>query len=182
MLCKAAAMGDLGSFRAIAALDDTVPPSKVKALGRKVSGFREEIWHRVVCTVAFETVFQKFQKTASLQATLLGTGDKLIAEATSHDSNWGIGIDVGDARVKVPSQWRGTNILGWALMECRIALREFEAQDSTNRVGGASSSWEPGLVGLCAASDAATPLCSSEGTSGRWRKRRQRREPDCEDL
>ena len=54
---------------------------------------------------------------------LLQTGDTLIAEATRDDRTWGIGIDVGDPLVQIPSRWYGANILGWALMEVRAALR-----------------------------------------------------------
>merc|ERR1711865_833165 len=62
-------------------------------------------------------------KAAAIRDVLLGTGNSLIAEATRSDRNWGIGIDVGDPRVQTPTKWQGDNILGWALMEARAALR-----------------------------------------------------------
>merc|ERR1712232_711425 len=40
------------------------------------------------------------------------------------DANWGIGIDMGDTRVNDPCQWRGANMLGWALMCARSNLAE----------------------------------------------------------
>merc|ERR1712070_1315811 len=88
-----------------------------------MGGFNDDLWHAVVCSVAFEVVFQKFSKTPTLQPLLLATGEKLMCEATSNDRNWGIGINRGDQRCQNPSQWRGANILGWALMEVRSALR-----------------------------------------------------------
>ena len=54
---------------------------------------------------------------------MLRTGERLLAEATANDAIWGIGLNVGDSRVQTPSRWPGTNILGWALMEARTALR-----------------------------------------------------------
>ena len=39
---------------------------------------------------------------------------------------WGIGIDAGEDDVQTPARWKGTNVLGWALMEARAALRECE--------------------------------------------------------
>ena len=58
-----------------------------------------------------------------MRSLLLSTGDKIIAEATVKDNIWGIGIDVGDPRVQDPKQWKGTNVLGFALMKAREQLR-----------------------------------------------------------
>merc|ERR1712181_50589 len=66
-------------------------------------------------------------KLDNCMAELLGTEDWVIAEATSNDRNWGIGLDRGDSRVRNPRQWQGTNMLGWALMEARKALLAPEA-------------------------------------------------------
>lgn len=120
MLCKAALMGDFHSYVAIR---EAPSPPDAKALGRNVKGFREDLWNAVVCSVAFEVVFQKFSKIQMLQPLLLATGEKVMCEATRNDRNWGIGIDRGDPRCQNPPEWRGTNILGWALMEVRSALR-----------------------------------------------------------
>eukprot|EP00931_Biecheleriopsis_adriatica_P050067 TRINITY_DN28981_c0_g2_i1.p1 TRINITY_DN28981_c0_g2~~TRINITY_DN28981_c0_g2_i1.p1 ORF type:complete len:485 (+),score=79.93 TRINITY_DN28981_c0_g2_i1:75-1529(+) len=120
MLCKAAAMGDRDSFEAMKV---SQTPAHVKSLGRSVKHFDDAVWNQIVCAVAFEVVYQKFSKTNGLAELLLGTGCQLIAEATRNDRNWGIGIDVGDPLVQQPSKWRGSNILGWALMEARAALR-----------------------------------------------------------
>merc|ERR1711879_146462 len=98
-------------------------PADTKKLGRGIKNFDETVWQRIVCSVAFEVVYQKFSKTHSLQPILLNTGDRVIAEATTRDKNWGIGIDVGDPRAQKPCEWNGTNILGWALMEARSALQ-----------------------------------------------------------
>lgn len=127
MLCKAALMGDRKSYDAIAALDRKSRPDQAKRMGRGVKGFNDSLWQEHVCLVAFEVVHQKFSQAKELQSVLLGTGDAVIAEATSNDANWGIGIDIGDKRVKCPAQWCGTNILGWALMESRKALMASEA-------------------------------------------------------
>jgi len=120
MLCKAAVMGDVAAYHQIVAAAD---PRKTKALGRSVRGWDEGLWNSVVCSVAFEVCYQKFSKTPSIQTVLLATGDRLIAEATVNDANWGIGINTGDPRVQTPAAWEGTNILGWALMEARAELR-----------------------------------------------------------
>eukprot|EP00930_Biecheleria_cincta_P064949 TRINITY_DN5064_c0_g1_i1.p1 TRINITY_DN5064_c0_g1~~TRINITY_DN5064_c0_g1_i1.p1 ORF type:complete len:504 (-),score=86.69 TRINITY_DN5064_c0_g1_i1:323-1774(-) len=132
MLCKAAAMGDRASYEE---LIHVKVPSTAKAIGRRVINFEQAVWGRIVCSVAFEVVHQKFSKTPALQPVLLQTGDKLIAEATRNDKNWGIGIDVGDWRVQSPSKWQGFNVLGWALMESRAILRAGTRSASTGAAG-----------------------------------------------
>eukprot|EP00927_Polykrikos_kofoidii_P073791 TRINITY_DN69816_c0_g1_i1.p1 TRINITY_DN69816_c0_g1~~TRINITY_DN69816_c0_g1_i1.p1 ORF type:complete len:507 (-),score=65.23 TRINITY_DN69816_c0_g1_i1:212-1669(-) len=120
MVCKAAVMGDEKMFEL---MKTAKQPGYVKRLGRRVQRFDKDAWNRIVCSVAFEVVFQKFAKTPRLGEVLLGTGDVLLAEATHNDVNWGIGIDMWDERLRCPAKWDGSNILGWALMEARDALR-----------------------------------------------------------
>merc|ERR1712032_332890 len=121
MLCKAAVAADSRSYREIVAADT---PVEAKRLGKLVEGFDQKLWDKVVCSVAFEVVLQKFQKSPPLQAVLLGTADSLIAEATRADKVWGIGMDTGDPRICRPTQWKGANVLGWALMEVRAKFRD----------------------------------------------------------
>jgi len=78
--------------------------------------------------VAREVVWQKFSKLPQLAKGLLGTGDRIIAEATRRDPIWGIGLDIGERDVGVPANWRGTNVLGWALMQARDRLRAAEEE------------------------------------------------------
>ena len=120
MLCKASAMADYVTYDAIRA---TTAPKQAKALGRMVSPFDEDKWDRVVCTVARAVILAKVTALPTLASLLLSTGDALIAEATKRDKIWGIGLDVGEPNVQVPARWQGYNILGWALMEARDALR-----------------------------------------------------------
>ena len=48
---------------------------------------------------------------------------RLIVEASPMDQVWGIGLRATDARARDPRQWRGLNLLGFALMEARSILR-----------------------------------------------------------
>eukprot|EP00930_Biecheleria_cincta_P059103 TRINITY_DN44865_c0_g1_i1.p1 TRINITY_DN44865_c0_g1~~TRINITY_DN44865_c0_g1_i1.p1 ORF type:complete len:263 (-),score=48.49 TRINITY_DN44865_c0_g1_i1:23-811(-) len=125
MLCKAASMSDREGFFRIA--KSKAQPSAIKKMGRDsrvIKRFDQRLWERIECSVAFEVVFQKFSKLPELRTQLLATQDWLIAEATSNDKNWGTGLDKGDKRNQTPKQWQGTNMLGWALMQARAALRE----------------------------------------------------------
>lgn len=120
MLCKAAVMGDAVRYAEIAAAET---PQRTKKLGRMVSPWYQERWNRVVCGVAVEVLRQKFS-LPSLRKVLLSTGDKVLCEATTGDTTWAIGVSVKMPKVyEVPAHWRGSNVLGWALMEVRSKLR-----------------------------------------------------------
>lgn len=130
MLCKAAIMGDEDAFDAIVAASS---PAEDKAFGRKVRNFDQALWNRVVCDVAVDVVTQKFRSIPRLRDILLSTGNALIAEATANDKVWGIGLDRGDPLVQDPRTWKGSNILGWALMTARERLKQ-EPVDATPRL------------------------------------------------
>ena len=119
MLCKAAAMGDAVTFHKISTATN---PTVAKSLGRQVKNFDPALWNRIICSVAYQVVLQKFQKQSGLLDILLKTEDRIIAETSLDDTIWGIGMNNNDDRVNDPAQWQGTNILGWALMEARNAL------------------------------------------------------------
>merc|ERR1711920_1023441 len=112
-------MGDIDTYKQIVAAET---PLEAKMLGKHVQNFDDMLWEHVVCSVAYEVVHQKFHKIPSLQDVLLGTGESLIALATRADQVWGIGIDKGREEVLRPSMWKGSNVLGWALMEVRAEL------------------------------------------------------------
>ena len=119
MLCKAAAFGDSRCYNSILA---AASPMEAKRLGRTVRNFDEHRWDGLVCEIAREVVSQKFTKVDGYAARLRATGTKVLAEASETDSIWGIGMRSDDRCCGTPSKWRGTNILGWALMQARDQL------------------------------------------------------------
>ncbi len=116
MLCKASVMKDYITYDKI--LSETIP-SRIKALGRQIKPWDQEKWDSLVCTIAFSVIWAKASNHSKFREILLSTENNIIAEATRNDQNWGIGIDMGKEEVEIPRRWRGTNILGWALMETR---------------------------------------------------------------
>jgi ribA/ribD-fused uncharacterized protein len=44
-------------------------------------------------------------------------------EASPYDRIWGIGLGAEDPKAKHPSTWQGENLLGFALMDAREAIR-----------------------------------------------------------
>lgn len=112
-------MRDREAYEAIL---ETTHPKDAKDIGQGVQHFDEELWNEVLCSVAFECVLQKYGRNEELRDKLISTGDKLLVEASPSDVNWGVGLKSNDPSVRMPDQWRGANVLGWALMEARECL------------------------------------------------------------
>ena len=64
----------------------------------------------------------KFGDHADLRAFLVGTGDRVLVEASPRDRIWGIGLGAANPAAQDPATWRGENLLGFALMEARERL------------------------------------------------------------
>ena len=125
MARKAEIFGDLATRDAIMIASD---PGKAKALGRKVTGFDESVWIENRWDIVVEANMLKFSQQSRLQQFLLSTQEKVLVEASPLDSIWGIGLAADALEAKDPAQWRGPNLLGFALMEVRSKLRVAAAQ------------------------------------------------------
>ncbi|PWI11141.1 DUF1768 domain-containing protein [Streptomyces sp. NWU339] len=99
-------------------------PSQAKEAGRLVRGFDEEMWRRERFRVVVEGSVHKFAAHPDLRAFLLGTGDRILVEASPVDRVWGIGLAATDERAADPEQWCGPNLLGFALVRARARLRK----------------------------------------------------------
>jgi ribA/ribD-fused uncharacterized protein len=119
MLCKASLMGDTKTFNLIL---KAKTPFIAKKLGRQVHPFNEELWQKNVCYIAKDIIICKFNSSETLKKLLLDTDDDLLAEASPRDKIWGIGMS-NNLDISYPYKWKGCNILGWALMEARDALK-----------------------------------------------------------
>lgn len=64
-----------------------------------------------------------------LKKILLATGDSVLVEASSYDAIWGIKMASNDENATNPLKWRGSNLLGFALMEVRDELRRVCANE-----------------------------------------------------
>ncbi len=118
---KARLFGDPDAERAAI---DAVHPAEAKNAGRLVHGFDETMWtsHRVEIVVRGNVA--KFGQHADLGAFLVGTGDRVLVEASPRDRIWGIGMSATNEHATDPSHWRGDNLLGFALMHARALLRD----------------------------------------------------------
>lgn len=98
-------------------------PHQAKTFGRQVRGFDQTVWDAERYKIVVDGNIAKFSQHPGLLAFLLGTGDRVLVEASPVDPVWGIGLAAGDPRTQDPAHWRGLNLLGFALMEARAALR-----------------------------------------------------------
>ena len=99
-------------------------PKKVKALGREIKGFNQELWDAVKYYTVLRVNYLKFSQNPSLLKQLLDTDEKFLAEASPYDKIWGIGLDEENAKLIAYRNWPGQNILGHVLMEVRQTLRD----------------------------------------------------------
>ncbi|WJV45863.1 NADAR family protein [Streptomyces flavofungini] len=98
-------------------------PAEAKRAGRLVRGFDDEVWERERFGIVVEGSVRKFSSDDALRAYLVGTGERVLVEASPVDRVWGVGLAADDPRIEDPARWRGLNLLGLALMEARERLR-----------------------------------------------------------
>jgi len=110
-------------------------PGAAKRFGREVRGFDQRIWDSRRWGIAIAGNLAKFTQNPKLSEFLLGTGRRVLVEASPVDSIWGVGLAVDDEGIENPEQWRGLNLLGFALMEVRSILHGSRQTDSA--AGGA---------------------------------------------
>jgi len=122
MACKARVCGDA---EIEAQIMKASSPRKQKGLGRSLD--RKTVsrcwrspqkWQSQVMAMR-----AKFSQHPALAMRLLRTGHKPIAEASPSDAIFGIGLAPSDPLAQDPANWKGTNLLGKALMQVREELR-----------------------------------------------------------
>lgn len=121
---KARLFGDESTLRQIL---QAPHPGAAKALGRQVQGFDESLWVQQRFDIVVRGNLAKFAQDKVLKSYLLNTEDKVLVEASPTDTIWGIGLAADDRQVDNPTQWRGANLLGFALMKVRTMLRNTES-------------------------------------------------------
>lgn len=102
---------------------ETEYPDEQKALGKLVKGFDRAIWDQNCFSIVYEGNLAKFSQNPELKEELLATGDRVIVEASPYDFIWGIRMGEDNKDLESPSQWRGLNLLGFAIMTVRNQLK-----------------------------------------------------------
>lgn len=105
-------------------------PKQIKALGRMVKGFDQEIWDKFKHSIVVNGNWRKFSQNRALCDFLLATGDSILVEASPVDKIWGIGLAADNPDAQNPLKWKGQNMLGFALMEVRDELQKVNRNES----------------------------------------------------
>ena len=99
-------------------------PGEAKELGRQVRGFDQEKWEQHRIEIVVDGNVAKFNAHEELKTFLLGTGKRILVEASPVDTIWGIGLGRHNPKSQDPFLWRGLNLLGFALTAVREKIRE----------------------------------------------------------
>jgi ribA/ribD-fused uncharacterized protein len=111
-----------GDDTALSQVLSAANPGAAKAAGRKVKGFDEAVWLEHRFDIVVRANRAKFEQNRAMAKFLRQTGDQVLVEASPVDAIWGIGLAADDERAADPLQWRGLNLLGFALMQVRAEL------------------------------------------------------------
>jgi ribA/ribD-fused uncharacterized protein len=123
MARKAELFGDTGALADVLAAGH---PGEAKKIGRRVRDFDPAVWGAKCFQIVVDGNVAKFGSDPELREYLLGTRDRVLVEASPRDRIWGIGMGKNNPAAEDPRQWRGKNLLGFALMEARARLRRGE--------------------------------------------------------
>ena len=99
-------------------------PAEAKLLGRQVRKFEEKIWIEERDKIVIQGNLEKFKQNIELKQFLINTKERILVEASPVDRIWGIGLSGDNEKAQNPKQWKGLNLLGFALMEVRDELRK----------------------------------------------------------
>jgi len=119
MAGKARLFGDAAALEAVLTARNA---GAAKAAGRAVRAFDENTWREHRTALVVDGSIHKFSAHSELRDYLLGTGSRVLVEASPLDRVWGIGLAANDEAATTPARWRGANLLGFALMAARDYL------------------------------------------------------------
>jgi ribA/ribD-fused uncharacterized protein len=108
--------------QAAADILDAPNPGAAKAIGRAVRGFDQGVWDAQRCNIVVEGNLAKFSQSGGLRDFLVATGKRVLVEASPVDRIWGVGLAADHEQIENPLEWRGLNLLGFALMDVRAQL------------------------------------------------------------
>lgn len=116
---KARLFEDLEKLQEIIECDH---PHQAKKLGRQVANFCDQKWRDARFDAVVKGNVAKFTQNPPLKEYLLTTGNRILVEASPRDRVWGIGMGAKNPNAETPANWRGSNLLGFALMETRAVI------------------------------------------------------------
>lgn len=106
----------------VAQILETDDVSRIKELGRLVSGYDDNYWSGIRQVVVYQGLLEKFRQNDNLKRLLFETGNSVLAECAVKDRVWGIGLSMKDPDRLNREKWKGQNLLGYTLMMVRDSL------------------------------------------------------------
>lgn len=106
----------------VAQILETDDVSRIKELGRLVSGYDDNYWSGIRQVVVYQGLLEKFRQNDNLKRLLFETGNFVLAECAVKDRVWGIGLSMKDPDRLNREKWKGQNLLGYTLMMVRDSL------------------------------------------------------------
>lgn len=103
-------------------------PKEMKAYGRAVKHFDQEVWAQHCYDIVRRGNLAKFSQNSELWDYLKTTKKRILVEASPRDRIWGIGMGKSNPDAENPVKWRGRNLLGFALTEVRDELLKKEGE------------------------------------------------------
>eukprot|EP01067_Filipodium_phascolosomae_P007253 Filipodium_phascolosomae@DN5753_c0_g1_i1.p1 len=117
MLGKAVQFGDHESAKKIMRTTD---PKTIKSIGRSVTPYDDAQWSAQRYNWMVYGLIQKAKHNASFGEKIMSKAGLFPVEAAPGDTIWGVGA--GKDKAAQIDNWRGTNLLGFAIMEARWHL------------------------------------------------------------
>ena len=99
-------------------------PYQAKKLGRMVKGYDDQLWKKHRFDIVLKGNIEKFNQNPELAQYLINTNQRILVEASPVDRIWGIGLAADDQRALKPAEWRGPNLLGFALIKAREQIKQ----------------------------------------------------------
>ncbi len=115
-----------GDGEMLAAIMQAKHPKEMKAFGRSVGNFDKDVWESRCYEIVKRGSLAKFSQNPQLWNYLKSTRNRIVVEASPRDRIWGIGMGQSNPNADNPLQWRGRNLLGFALTEARDELLQKE--------------------------------------------------------
>lgn len=97
-------------------------PKEMKAYGRAIKGFNNEVWESRCYDIVLRGNLAKFGQNQELLDFMRLHHNFVFVEASPVDHIWGIGLAQDHPNVMNPMLWEGKNLLGFALTEVRDRL------------------------------------------------------------
>ena len=124
MMVKKSLLMNSSDEKTISKMLSTKTPKEVKEMGRLVNNFDSRKWDENKFEIIVNGNYIKFSQDEDLKEFLLSTNDKILVEASPYDKVWGISMRESDKGIRDPNNWKGENLLGYALMEVREKIKQ----------------------------------------------------------